>query len=47
MCQYRIIENDLKTATISLRVVYHYGSATLKLIDNKWKLIESEMTGIE
>jgi len=42
-----VFENDLKTAYVSFRVVYQFGRATLKLIDNNWILIESEISGIE
>ena len=40
-------ENDLKTAHINFRVVYQFGIATLKKDNNRWTLVDSEMTGIE
>ena len=42
-----ILENDLKTAYVYFRVVYQFGVATLKKINDVWVLIESELTGIE
>ena len=42
-----ILENDLETADVHFLVVYQSGTATLKKEEGVWKLIESELTGIE